>query len=270
MLILTELPEIVTVFGGDFSSLNTVKVILVTCTLMPELRGITTMYATHRDTAFETLLALNYNWFILTVGIIGADSHARDMYGNGHSQGICVLLEIPSIHKLRSSWKWECQWSWDKSYRLRSDPASRISRHTPWRTFASLSLKFRSFPQTAFIALAQSLGSPDCTTQLQAKGTFFKASPRPEFFYWPAQADQLIKPQGQLEPKPWVRDGITTRTTSQNKRASCSLRSLKQRTVSWPRSMSCWSNKSFTFFSSPLGAKKNTAYRAVARLSSQQ
>ena len=57
-------------------------------------------------TAFETLLALNYNSFILTVGIIGVgiysivgggykvfDSHARDMYGNSHSEGIRVLLE---------------------------------------------------------------------------------------------------------------------------------------------------------------------------------
>ena len=25
---------------------------------------------------------------------------ARDMYGNSHSQGTCVLLEIPSMHKL--------------------------------------------------------------------------------------------------------------------------------------------------------------------------
>ena len=48
----------------------------------------------------ETLLALNYNSFILTVGIIGVDSHARDMYGDSHSQGTCVLLEIPSMHKL--------------------------------------------------------------------------------------------------------------------------------------------------------------------------
>ena len=48
----------------------------------------------------EKLLALNYNSFILTVGIIGVDSHARDMYGNSHSQGTCVLLEIPSMHKL--------------------------------------------------------------------------------------------------------------------------------------------------------------------------
>ena len=27
------------------------------------------------------------------------DSHARDMYGNSHSEGTCVLLEIPSMHK---------------------------------------------------------------------------------------------------------------------------------------------------------------------------
>ena len=34
------------------------------------------------------------------MGIIGVDSPARDMYGNSHSQGTCVLLEIPSMHKL--------------------------------------------------------------------------------------------------------------------------------------------------------------------------
>ena len=34
------------------------------------------------------------------MGIIGADSHARDMCGNSHSKGTCVLLEIPSMHKL--------------------------------------------------------------------------------------------------------------------------------------------------------------------------
>ena len=62
-------------------------------------------------TAFETLLELNS--FILTVAIIGVgiygteaggynvfDSHARDMYHNSHSEGTCVLLEIPSMHKL--------------------------------------------------------------------------------------------------------------------------------------------------------------------------
>ena len=38
----------------------------------------------------KTLLALNYNSFILTVGITGVDSHAST----------CVFLEIPSMHKL--------------------------------------------------------------------------------------------------------------------------------------------------------------------------
>ena len=28
------------------------------------------------------------------------DSHARDMYGNSHSQSTCAFLEIPSMHKL--------------------------------------------------------------------------------------------------------------------------------------------------------------------------
>ena len=50
----------------------------------------------HYCMPLETLLALNYNSFILTVGIIGADSHARDMYGISHSHGTCVLQEIPS------------------------------------------------------------------------------------------------------------------------------------------------------------------------------
>ena len=63
-------------------------------------------------TAFETLLALNYNSFILTVAIIGVgiysieaggynvfDFQARDMYHNSHSEATCVLLEIPSMHK---------------------------------------------------------------------------------------------------------------------------------------------------------------------------
>ena len=66
-------------------------------------------YNMHRDARiqgyhycmpFETLLALNYNSFILTVGIIGVDSHVRDMYGDSHSQGTSVLLEIPSMLKL--------------------------------------------------------------------------------------------------------------------------------------------------------------------------
>ena len=49
----------------------------------------------------------------LTVGITGVgiysiegggykvfDYHARDVHGNSHSERTCVLLEIPSMHKL--------------------------------------------------------------------------------------------------------------------------------------------------------------------------
>ena len=28
------------------------------------------------------------------------DYHARDLYRNSHSEGTCLLLEIPSMHKL--------------------------------------------------------------------------------------------------------------------------------------------------------------------------
>ena len=58
-----------------------------------------------------SLNAVDTNSFILTVAIIGVgiysieagvynvfDSHASDMYYNSHSEGTCVLLEIPSMH----------------------------------------------------------------------------------------------------------------------------------------------------------------------------
>ena len=43
MLMLTELLEMCTTCLSDFSSLNTVNVILVTCMVMTELKGITTV-----------------------------------------------------------------------------------------------------------------------------------------------------------------------------------------------------------------------------------
>ena len=46
MLMLTELPEMFTVLS-DFSSLNTVKVILVTCMVMSELRGDSELHLIH-------------------------------------------------------------------------------------------------------------------------------------------------------------------------------------------------------------------------------
>ena len=36
----------------------------------------------------------------LETGLLLVLIDARDMYGNSHSQGTCVLLEIPSMHKL--------------------------------------------------------------------------------------------------------------------------------------------------------------------------
>ena len=75
--------------------------------------SITTVYATHRLQHLKHSWHVNYNSFILMVAIIGVDiysteaggynafdSHARDMYHNSHSEGTCVLLEIPSMHKL--------------------------------------------------------------------------------------------------------------------------------------------------------------------------
>ncbi|CAH3022361.1 unnamed protein product, partial [Porites evermanni] len=79
----------------------------------PRIEGYHYCICHSQGTAFETLLALNYNSFIITVAIIGVgiysieageykvfDSHARDIYHNSHSEGTCVLLEIPSMHKL--------------------------------------------------------------------------------------------------------------------------------------------------------------------------
>ena len=34
------------------------------------------------------------------MGLKILDSHARDLYGRGHPQGTCVLLEIPSLISL--------------------------------------------------------------------------------------------------------------------------------------------------------------------------
>ena len=92
-LMLTELPEMVSVFELIFH--------LEYSESYPcNMHGDARIEGYHYCMPLKTLLALNYNSFILTVGIIGVDSHARDMYGNSHSQGTCVFLEIPSMHKL--------------------------------------------------------------------------------------------------------------------------------------------------------------------------
>ena len=71
------------------------KVILVRCMMMPELRGITTVYAT--GSAFESLLTLNYNSFILTLGIIiGVATYSIEGGGGGGGgvKYLILMLEI--------------------------------------------------------------------------------------------------------------------------------------------------------------------------------
>ena len=70
MLMLTELPEMVTVFERFFQLENSES---YTCNMHGDAR----IEGYHYCMPLETLLALNYNSFILTVGIIGVDSHAR-------------------------------------------------------------------------------------------------------------------------------------------------------------------------------------------------
>ena len=110
MLMLPELPEMVTVFERFFQLEYSES---YTCNMHGDARIEGYNYGTPLGTALETLLAMNCNSFIFTVGIIGVgiystegggckvfDSHARDVYGNSHIEGTCVLLEIPSMHKL--------------------------------------------------------------------------------------------------------------------------------------------------------------------------
>ena len=92
MLILPELPEIVKVFERFFQLEYSES---YTCNMHGDAR----IEGYHYCISLETLLALNYNSFILTVGIIGVDSHARDMYGNGHSQGrVYMCIAGNTIH----------------------------------------------------------------------------------------------------------------------------------------------------------------------------
>ena len=84
MFMLTKLPEMVTVFERFFQLKCSES-----CTC--DMHGNARIEGYHYCIPLETLLALNYNSFILTVRIIGVDSHARYMYGNSHSHGTCVL-----------------------------------------------------------------------------------------------------------------------------------------------------------------------------------
>ena len=74
MLMLTKLPEMVTVFERFFQLKCSES---CTCNMHGDAR----IEGYHYCMPLETPLALNFNSFILTVGIMGVDSHARDMYG---------------------------------------------------------------------------------------------------------------------------------------------------------------------------------------------
>ena len=82
-LMLTELPDMVWVFELIFHLEYGES---YTCNMHGDAR----IEGYHHCMPLKTLLALNYNSFILTVGITGVDSHAST----------CVFLEIPSMHKL--------------------------------------------------------------------------------------------------------------------------------------------------------------------------
>ena len=112
MLMLTELPGMVTVFE-QFFHLEYSDSYTWNIHGNNRIEGYHYCICLLQGTAFETLLALNYNSFILTVAIIGVgiysieaggcnvfDSHARDMFYNSHSERTCVLLEMLSMHKL--------------------------------------------------------------------------------------------------------------------------------------------------------------------------
>ena len=73
VLMLTELPEMFTVFERFFQLEYSES---YSCNMHGDVR----IEGYHYCMPLETLLALNYNSFILTVGVIGVDSHARDVY----------------------------------------------------------------------------------------------------------------------------------------------------------------------------------------------
>ena len=100
---LTGLPGMVTLFEQFFHLEYSDS---YTCNIHgdPRIEGYHYCMYYSQGTAFETLLALNYNSFILTVAIIGVGiysieaggyklfvSHARDMYHNSHSEGMCIV-----------------------------------------------------------------------------------------------------------------------------------------------------------------------------------
>ena len=91
---LTELPEMVTVFERFFRFEYSER---YTCNMHGDAR----IEGYHYYMPLETLLALKYNSFILTLWeLLVLILMLEICTVNSHSQGTCVLLEIPSMHKL--------------------------------------------------------------------------------------------------------------------------------------------------------------------------
>ena len=109
-LMITELPTMLNVFETTYQVRFSES---YSGTVDQETTTEGYQYCTSLQTAFESLMSENYRSFILTVGCITVaiyytnneifkifDSHARDLYGNSHPQGTCVLLEASSINSL--------------------------------------------------------------------------------------------------------------------------------------------------------------------------
>ena len=109
-LLLSELPTMVTVFEQCFQLEYSES---YTGNIQGDARIEGYEYCMPLSRALETILSLNYESMILTVGCISVgiysidngrlklfDSHARDVYGNSHPKGTCVLLELSSIYEL--------------------------------------------------------------------------------------------------------------------------------------------------------------------------
>ena len=109
-LMITELPTMLNVFETTYQVRFSES---YSGTVDQENTMEAYQYRTSLQTAFESLMCENYRSFILTVGCITVaiyytnnekfkifDSHARDLYGNSHPQGTCVLLEASSVNDL--------------------------------------------------------------------------------------------------------------------------------------------------------------------------
>ena len=107
-LMFTELPAMLTVLDKNYQ-LDYSASYTGTIHGDPAIDGF--QYCMGLQRALQSLMSQQCNSFILIVGAVGVaiihypdagqfDSHARDIYGNSHPQGTCVLLHAPCISHL--------------------------------------------------------------------------------------------------------------------------------------------------------------------------